>query len=104
MPGAPAALRVDKNTQVSHHRFAGAIPAFPARLVLTGSFVLFPATGLFVTVVGAMRKHCRQLGISIGMPEPHDFTVRLAAHSSLAQPSIHRIPRLTFVTIAKRPS
>jgi hypothetical protein len=30
-------------------------PAFPARLVLTASFVLSPATGLFVTVTPEKR-------------------------------------------------
>jgi hypothetical protein len=54
MPGAscaPAALRAnEKSTQASHREFAGNIPAFPARLVLTVSFVLSPETGLGVSV------------------------------------------------------
>jgi hypothetical protein len=48
MPGAsaPAAARVVVvNTRVSHHGYAKH-PAFPHAMVLTGSYVLFPATGL----------------------------------------------------------
>jgi hypothetical protein len=33
------------------------------------------APGFLATVAGAMRKHRRQLGISVGMPGPHDFAV-----------------------------
>jgi hypothetical protein len=51
-------------------------------MVLTDSFALFPAIGLFVTVIGAMQKHRRQLSISVEMPEPHDFTVRKPTRSS----------------------
>jgi hypothetical protein len=38
------------------------------------------------------------------MPEPHDFAVRLQMRSSSRIESVHRLPRSTFVTIAKRPS
>ena len=72
-------------------------------MVLTVSFVLSPVIGLFVTVAGAMRKHCRQLNISVEMSGPHDFAVRLA-RDRLSRQSVHRIPHPTFVTIAKRPS
>jgi hypothetical protein len=65
--------------------------------------VLSPVIGLFVTVAGAMRKHCRQLDISVEMSGPHDFAVRLARDRRSHQ-SVHRIPRPTFVTTAKRPS
>ena len=30
-----------------------------------------------VTVIGAMRKHRRQLGTSLGVPGPHAFAVRV---------------------------
>jgi hypothetical protein len=57
-----------------------------------------------VTVIGAMREHCRQLGTSQGVPEPHSFAVRNNRRSSVsAAASIaSRYPR--FVTIAIRPS
>jgi hypothetical protein len=45
-------------------------------MVLTGSFVLSPAIGLFVTVASAMPKHRCQLDLSVERPGPHDFTVR----------------------------
>jgi hypothetical protein len=42
------------------------------------------------------------------MPEPHDFSVRIGIvrpHAPrAATQGVHRIPRSTFVTIAKRPS
>src|SRR5581483_5339465 len=47
MLGAPAASRPKKTrTRVSHHRSAGVIPAFPARLVLTAFFALSLVIGL----------------------------------------------------------
>jgi hypothetical protein len=58
---------------------------------------------LFVTVVGAMDEHRRQLGISVEMPGPHGFAVR-NRRTRLMHRRVHRIPHPTFVTIAKRPS
>jgi hypothetical protein len=65
---------------------------------------LSPAIGLFVTVVGAMHKHRRQLRASVEALRPHGFVVQGLAHSSLAPARVRRIPHPTFVTIAKRPS
>jgi hypothetical protein len=59
--------------------------------------------GFFATIAGAMRKHRRQLDISVGISGPHDFAVR-AAPFVFRRGRVHRIPRPTFVTIAKRPS
>jgi hypothetical protein len=39
-----------------------------------------------------------------GAPEPHDFSVRVTLAFVLRNLRVHRIPRPTFVTIAKRPS
>jgi hypothetical protein len=75
-------------------------PAFPARMVLTVSFVLSPVTGLFATVACSFR---RQLDASVGASGPHDFAVRVELHSSRAS-SRPSQPAPTFVTIAKRPS
>ena len=72
-------------------------------MVLTAYSVLSPAIGLIVTVVGAMRKHCRKLDASVETSGPHGFAVHLQ-RARLARQSGHRIPRPTFVTIAKRPS
>jgi hypothetical protein len=72
-------------------------------MVLTAYFVLPGEPGFLVTIASAMRKHCRQLDISVGISGPHDFAVRLA-RVRLARQSVHRIPHPTFVTIAKRPS
>jgi hypothetical protein len=51
-----------------------------------------------------MRKHHRQLDISVGMSGPHDFAVRFRNAFVFRIESVHRIPRPTSVTIAKRPS
>jgi len=45
----------------------------------------------------------RELDACKGAPEPHGFAVRKQARSSVALPA-STAPRLTFVTIAKRPS
>jgi hypothetical protein len=54
------------------------------------------------------RSSSRQLGISVGMPGPHDFAVRndiSRPHKDCAlNHRVHRIPLSTLVTIAKRPS
>ena len=100
---APAASYAKvESIRVSHHRFAETL-RHSLRDGCSGYFVLSPVIGLFVTVAGAMRKHCRQLDISVEMSGPHDFAVRLA-RDRLSHQSVHRIPRPTFVTTAKRPS
>jgi hypothetical protein len=50
-----------------------------------------------------MRKHRHQLGISVGMPGPHDFAVRERRRSSCGAAHVHRIPRSTFVTTRNAP-
>jgi hypothetical protein len=60
--------------------------------------------GFVATIAGAMRKHPRQLDISVGMSGPHDFAVRGKHRSSAQCHRVHRIPHPTSVTIAKRPS
>ena len=51
--------------------------------------------GFLATVVGAKRKHRRQLGISVGMPGPHDLAVRnsVARLSDVAASIASRAPR-----------
>ncbi len=49
------AWRERKPHERSHHRFGRNDPAFPARLVLTVSFVVSPETGLIASVASVMR-------------------------------------------------
>jgi len=54
----------------------------------TVSFVLFPVTSLFDTVICASY---RRLDASIGASEPHDFAVRVSAIRQRHH-RVHRIP------------
>jgi hypothetical protein len=69
---------VRKAHERSHHRSA-AIIRHSLRDGFTVSFVLAPETGFVVSVAGAMRRHCHQLDISVGISGPHDFAVRIGA-------------------------
>jgi hypothetical protein len=108
MPGARCArglvCKVKKHTSVVT-TVTPETPGIPRAMVLTASFVLFPAIGLVVTVVCSFN---RQLDASVGTSGPHDFAVCGDGVSSGAKTPdairIHRIPHPTFVTIAKRPS
>jgi hypothetical protein len=57
----------------SHHRF-GRTFDLPCAMVLTVSFALSLGTGLSCPI--AARIVSAQLGISVGMPGPHDFAIR----------------------------
>ena len=70
-------VRKMKAHQPSHHRFNRVIPAFPARVVLTVSFVLSPETWLCCLRHRRDAKHRRQLDTCLGVSGPHDFAVRL---------------------------
>ena len=56
----------------------------------------------------ARRTWQRELGLSTGRPEPHDFAVRIGSFVGMiahaATRHAHRIPHPTLVTIAMRPS
>src|SRR5213080_3222954 len=66
----------------------------------TVSFVLFPVTSLFDTVICASS---RRLDASIGASEPHDFAVRCSAIRQRRNPRPpHPIPNVDDV--AQRPS
>jgi hypothetical protein len=103
---APAASYVKiENIRVSTPQVHRINPAFPAQMVLTAYFVLSSVSrALLPPSQATMRKHCRQLDISVGISGPHDFAVRGQHHSSVDEAHVHRIPRSTSVTIAKRPS
>ena len=103
MPGARSARSRAcsvVNTRVSHHEYAGNTQHSRTRLVLTVSFVLSPAIGLFCH---RHRRNCfRQLDAGVEASGPHDFTVRVSAvrHKHCPRPP-HPAP--TFVMMANAP-
>ena len=89
---APEAACATKSTRVSNHRYT-ASAGIPCAMVLTGSFVLFPVTGLFCH--RHSRNRFRKLSASVGAPEPHDFAVRIsAARQRVAKASIASHPNV----------
>jgi hypothetical protein len=70
-------------------------------MVLTVSFVLSLATGLFVTIISE-KLASQKLDASIGASGPHDFAVRDLHCSSKAHPRPSH-PDPTFVTMANAP-
>jgi hypothetical protein len=100
-PNAPAASHAKvESIRVSHHGHTGS-PGIPYAMVLTGSFVLSPVTGLVCH--RRQQSRLRQLDTSVGASGPHDFAVRLKRRSSAA-PSASTASRSASVTIASRPS
>ena len=105
MPGARRARSLacenKKAHERSHHGYAGS-----ARHSLRNGF-----NGFLRALLGdraflppsLARSSPRKLGISVGMPGPHDFAVR-DRRIRLVRQRVHRIPHPTSVTIAKRPS
>ena len=71
-------------------------------MVLTVSFALSPVIGLCCH--RRRRDVFRRLDAGIEASGPHDFAVRALHRSSSQAARVHRIPRPTSVTIAKRPS
>ena len=79
-PAASCAKR--KSTRAKSPQVRSGNPAFPARMVLTVSFVLSPVIGLSCHRHRRDEKHRRQLDASVEASRPHDFTVRGKRHSS----------------------
>jgi hypothetical protein len=77
-------------------------PAFPHANGFNGFLRSLPGDRLFVSVVE--RNLFAQLDTSIGVSGRHDFAVRFRHAFVFRTQSVHRIPRPTSVTIAKRPS
>ena len=75
----------------------------PCAMVLTTCFVLSPAIGLCVTVIGAMRSIVANL---MSASRHQDHTTSPSTPARFVEPCrhVHCIPHPTFVTIAKRPS
>jgi hypothetical protein len=94
MPGAqraPAASRADGKRHASVVTTVTPVhPAFPARMVLTVSFVLSPETGL--SCLRRRRNIIRRLDASVGASGPHDFAVRKARALVRNAACVHRIP------------
>jgi hypothetical protein len=86
-PAAACAMIVVERTRVS--QVTPESPGIPRAMVLTVSFVLSPATGLFCH---RHRRSChRQLDTSVGVSGPHDFAVRFSAVRQ-ERIRVHRIP------------
>ena len=102
---APVASRAnEKSTRASHHRYAETIRPSLREWFTAYGRALLGVHDLLVTVVREMRDaHRRELGTSQGVPGPHVFAVRIGAVRQ-EHVRVHRIPRPTSVTIAKRPS
>ena len=111
---APAASRGEKNTRVSHRRwrrfarhsprngFNGFLRALPGDRACSTL-----AESAFAPVRADIAFH--RLDASVGASGPHDFAVRVSTVRprkilALRCHRVHRIPRPTSVTIAKRPS
>ncbi|MGA2995612.1 hypothetical protein [Bradyrhizobium sp.] len=91
-----------ENTRVSRRRYTPDHPAFPHANGFNGFLRSLPGDRLFVSVVE--RNLFAQLDTSIGVSGRYDFAVRFRHAFVFRIESVHRIPRPTFVTIAKRPS
>ena len=81
VPAAPVAPGREKKHGAGTTGEGGITPAFPAQW-FTAYFALSPGTGLVCPRHLRDAKHHRKLGISVGMPGPHDFAVRAISRSS----------------------
>jgi hypothetical protein len=81
-----------KAYECSHHRFA---KAFRHSLHdgVTAYSALSLVIGLFVTIIGSMRQHRRQLDVSVETSGPHGFSVRKQTPLVGRRVHVHRIPR-----------
>jgi|SRR5579883_30158 len=94
------ACKMEEARKFSHHRYARNIrPSL--REWFYGLLRALPGDRALLSPSPA--RSPRKLDISVEMSGPHDFTVHIV-HARLARQCVHRIPRPTFVTIAKRPS
>jgi hypothetical protein len=104
MPGAVCARSLACDLRRAHElnslRSHQIVPAFPARMVLTVSFVVSPETGL--CCLRHLADTSARLDTSVGVSGRYDFAVRLGAivTSTFASTA----SRSASVTIASRPS
>ena len=92
--------KLHKEIRKRAYRFGGGIPAFPAQW-FTAYFELSPVIGLFCH--RRLADTSAKLDASVEASGPHDFAVRVSAVRQ-GHFHVHRIPRPTSVTTAKRPS
>jgi hypothetical protein len=104
MPGAQCArslaCEMKKHTSVVT-TVTPASPGIPYAMVLTAYFGLSPVIGL--SCHRHQRNFFHQLDAGVEASGPHDFAVHVSTFRQ-ARCRVHRIPRPTSVTIAKRPS
>jgi hypothetical protein len=79
-------------------------PAFPHANGFNGFLRALPGDRACLSPSPRNATHCRELNASVEASGPHDFAVRFRNAFVFRTESVHRIPRPTFVTIAKRPS
>ena len=97
----PTDRRADGVKAVSRRRRGRVAPALsPGRSRVYFYTVASRGPGFLAPVA---RELLHELGASVGAPEPHDFAVR-GQLIRLVRCRVHRIPRPTSVTTAKRPS
>jgi hypothetical protein len=107
MPGDGLAHGPPANRKAggSHHRFSQII-RHSLRDGFNGVLRALPGDRAFLPPSSA--RSSRRLDTSVGVSGPHDFSVRIGIvrprATRAATRCVHRIPRPTFVTIAKRPS
>ena len=92
-----------KARESGNHRFNRTTAGFPCAMVY-GLLRALPGDRALLPPSPARRgTRLRGFSASVGAPGPHDFAVRDNI-IRLVTRRVHRIPRPTFVTIAKRPS
>ena len=93
--GPPA----QKNAGGRYHRYSRTDPAFPARSVLTVSFVLSLGIGLSCPHRSRVpSSNSRELDLSVERPGPHDFAVRAGQALVWRSRHVHRSPPPRIVT------
>ena len=96
-------VRMKKARKQSHHRFTGNDPAFPARMVLTVSFVLSSVSRAFLPP-SPLEIICSTSLISASGYQDHTTSPSASIPLVWQHRRVHRIPHSTSVTIAIRPS
>jgi hypothetical protein len=87
-------VRKSRKRTSSHHR-SHRSTGIPCAMVLRFPSCSPRRPGFVVSVVGATRKHYRQLDISVGTSGPHDFSVRFViARQSMPRRPSHPAPNV----------
>jgi hypothetical protein len=93
--------RLQQKMQAAGTTGLAATSGLPRAMALRLIRDLLGAPGFLATITSAMREHHRQLGISVGMPGPHDFAVRIVlfvgarrTHAATTTRPPHPIPNV----------